>query len=52
MKKKFKKMILSEHVPEVRHVASGSFLDVRGFVADYIREKGIFSHWKRNSIKL
>ena len=37
--------ILSEHVLEVRHAASGSFLDVRGYVADYIREKSSLPHW-------
>ena len=37
--------ILAEHVFEVRHVASGTFLDVRGYVADYIKECKLFPHW-------
>ena len=49
MKKRTEALILSEHVLEVRHAASGSFLDVRGYVADYIRESGIFPHWKIDS---
>src|SRR4030066_1556520 len=40
------KIMLSDHVLEVRHAASGSFLDVRGYVADYIRNNGLFPHWK------
>ncbi len=39
------KTILAEHVFEVRHVASGTFLDVRGCVADYIKENSLFPHW-------
>lgn len=31
---------------ELRHQPSGSFLDVRGFVADYIKKKDLFPHWK------
>ncbi|RLD37338.1 MAG: hypothetical protein DRI74_06975 [Bacteroidetes bacterium] len=42
---KKEKTILAEHVFEVRHVASGTFLDVRGYVADYIKECGLFPHW-------
>ncbi len=48
-KKPGEKIILAEHVLEVRHVASGSFLDVRGYVADYIRGSGLFPHWKIDS---
>ena len=40
------KIMLAEHILEVRHAASGTFLDLRGYVADYIRQKGIFHHWK------
>jgi hypothetical protein len=40
------KIILAEHVLEVRHVASGTFLDVRGYVADYIRQNRFFPHWQ------
>lgn len=49
MKKGTDALILSEHVLEVRHAASGSFLDVRGYVSDYIRESGVFPHWKIDS---
>ena len=49
MKKRTEDIILSEHVLEVRHIASGSFLDVRGYVADYIRESGMLPHWKIDS---
>ncbi|KKM14310.1 hypothetical protein LCGC14_1707410 [marine sediment metagenome] len=40
------KIMLSEHVLEVRHAALGTFLDVRGYVADYIRQSGYFPHWQ------
>ena len=43
------KVMLAQHVLEVRHEASGSFLDVLGFVADYIRKSGHFLHWKIDS---
>lgn len=46
VKKEKEKVMLSEHVLEVRHAASGSFLDVRGYVADFIRENGSLPHWK------
>jgi hypothetical protein len=39
-------VILAEHILEVRHAASGTFLDVRGYVADFVRTAGHFSHWK------
>ena len=39
-------LMLAEHVFEVRHVASGSFLDVRGSVADYVSGIGFLPHWK------
>ncbi len=48
-KKERDKIMLAEHVVEIRHEASGSFLDVRGFVADYIRDKKLFPHWKIDS---
>jgi len=38
--------IVTEHILEIRHAAVGSFLDVRGFVADYIRGDGFLPHWK------
>jgi len=40
------KIMLAEHVLEVRHEASGTFLDVRGYVADYIRKENFLPHWK------
>lgn len=40
------KIMIAEHVLEVRYSASGTFLDVRGFIADYIKQKGLFPHWK------
>ncbi len=40
------KVMLAQHVMEVRHEPSGSFLDVRGYVADYIRNSSLFPHWK------
>ncbi len=49
VKKERDKIMLTEHVLEVRHEASGTFLDVRGYVADYIRDKKIFPHWKIDS---
>jgi hypothetical protein len=40
------KVMIAEHIFEVRHEASGAFLDVRGDVADYIRqEEHFFPHW-------
>ncbi len=45
-KKERDKIMLAEHIVEVRHEASGTFLDVRGYVADYIREKKLFPHWQ------
>ncbi len=48
-KKNREKIMLAEHVMEVRHEASGKFLDIRGRVADYIRDKGLMPHWKIES---
>jgi hypothetical protein len=45
-RKQDEKLMLAEQILEVRHVASGSFLDVRGYVADYVRESGFLPHWK------
>jgi hypothetical protein len=39
-------VIVSEHILEVRHQASGRFLDVRGLVADHIKTGEIFPHWQ------
>ena len=40
------KVMLAEHVLEVRHDASGTLLDVRGVVADYVRNQKFLPHWK------
>lgn len=37
--------IIAEQVFELRHEATGTFLDKRGFVADYVR-KHKFPHWR------
>jgi hypothetical protein len=39
-------IIVTEHVLEIRHAASGKFLDSRGFIADYMRTNEIFPHWQ------
>ena len=44
-KKKDENLMLAEQVLEVRYTPSGSFLDARGYVADYIRESGFLPHW-------
>lgn len=46
------KVMLAQHILEVRHEASGSFLDVRGFVADYIKSSGKFLHWNIDANKV
>ncbi|MGA9365577.1 MAG: hypothetical protein WBW16_14530 [Bacteroidota bacterium] len=46
---KVDRVVVTEHILEVRHAAVGSFLDVRGFVADYVRESGFLPHWKIDS---
>jgi len=43
------KVIVSEHVLEVRHQATGRFLDVRGYVADHIKGADLFLHWEIDS---
>ena len=48
-KMKPEKIMLAQHVLEVRHEASGTFLDVRGIVADYIKKSGHFLHWQIDS---
>ncbi len=40
------KIMLAEHILEVRHEALGAFLDARGRIGDYIRQKRFFPHWK------
>ena len=49
VKSKAERTMLVEHVLEVRHVPSGTFLDIRGYIADYVRQKGLFPHWKIDS---
>lgn len=43
--RKDEKLMLAEQVLEVRHIACGSFLDVRGYVADFVRDSGFLPHW-------
>ncbi len=43
------KVMLAQHILEVRHEPVGAFLDVRGFVADYIKNNNYFPHWKIDS---
>jgi hypothetical protein len=38
------KMVASQ-VFEIRHAAVGGFLDVRGHVADHVRDSRFFHHW-------
>jgi hypothetical protein len=45
-KKNISENMVSEQIMEVRHVPSGSFLDSKGYVADYIRNNKIFEHWQ------
>jgi hypothetical protein len=45
-KKQIEELIVSEHVLEIRYEASGSFLDVRGLLADYIKDQKQFPHWR------
>lgn len=40
------RIVVCEQILEVRYVASGAFLNKTGELADYIREKKLFSHWK------
>ncbi len=44
--KEEEKVIVSEHVLEVRYQATGRFLDVRGYVADHIKGADLFPHWQ------
>lgn len=39
-------VVVSEHVLEIRHQATGRFLDVRGYVADHIKDADLFPHWQ------
>ncbi len=48
-KKTDEKLLLAEQILEVRYVPSGSFLDVRGYVADYIRDSKFLPHWQIDS---
>lgn len=49
MSKNKERMIVTEHVLEIRHQASGRFLDVRGYVADHFRSNELFPHWQIDS---
>ena len=46
MSKEKERMIVTEHVMEIRHQASGRFLDVRGYVADLFKSNDSFPHWQ------
>ena len=48
-KRNREKVMVSEHVMEVRHKALGGFLDIRGCIADYIKDKGLLPHWQIDS---
>ncbi len=41
-----KQKVLTEQVLEVRNRVSGLFLDVRGEVADFVRDNNFLPHWK------
>jgi hypothetical protein len=45
-KKRIEEYMVAEHVLEVRYAASGAFLNVMGYVADYIRDRGLFPYWR------
>lgn len=45
-KKSEDKVLVAEQIFEVRHKPSGTFLDTRGYVADYIRDSGFLPHRK------
>ncbi len=49
MNKNKERMIVTEHVTEVRYLASGRFLDVRGYVADHFKSVDLFPHWQIES---
>ncbi|MDO8953530.1 MAG: hypothetical protein Q7V63_01620 [Gammaproteobacteria bacterium] len=47
-----KRIFITEHTLELRHAPLGIFIDKKGFIADYIKEQGLFPHWRvqENSI--
>jgi hypothetical protein len=45
-KPKRDQVMVVESLLEIRHAASGTFLDIRGRLADYVRESGFLPHWK------
>ena len=51
MVKKFE--LISEHIFEARHEASGAFLDIKGKLADEIKKSNLFPDWQidTNTIK-
>ena len=38
--------LITEHIFEIQHEASGKFLDLKGAIADYIKESGVFKDWQ------
>jgi hypothetical protein len=40
------KVMVTNHIIEIRHGAIGKFLDVRGSIADHVRISGFLPHWK------
>ena len=40
------KTFITEQSFEIRHDASGTFIDVKGGVADFIKNKHLFPHWR------
>lgn len=46
MSREKEKIMIAEHIFELRHIATGTFLDKRGLVADYVKDSGLFNHWK------
>jgi len=49
MSKNKERIIVTENVLEIRHQASGRFLDVRGYVADHFKSNELFPHWQIDS---
>lgn len=44
--KEREKILIVEHIFELRHDASGSFIDMKGYIADYVRDNEMFLHWR------
>jgi len=43
---KHEKVMVTDHIVEIRHGAIGEFLDLRGSVADYVRGNHFLPHWQ------